>query len=84
MVANTSMRLKERVGGAAYAASFLRQINKFEFSDLRLTVDGDAKTVGSVIVSNVQRYAPRWVTAPGAKLTAPNLHVCHVAPHTIE
>lgn len=83
MVANTSMRLKERIGGAAYAVSFFRQLIDFEFSDLRLTVDGDTRTVGSVIVSNVQRYAPHWVTAPGAKLTAPTLHVCHVAtPHT--
>lgn len=61
MVANTNMRLKEHIGGAAYAASFFRQLIDFKFSDYRLTMDGDTKTVGSVIVSNVQRYAPRCV-----------------------
>lgn len=80
MIANTSMRLKNHIGTAAYAVSFFQQLIDFEFSDYHLTVDGDAKTVGSVIVSNVQRYAPRWVIAPGADLTEPNLHVCHVAP----
>jgi YegS/Rv2252/BmrU family lipid kinase len=79
MIANTNLRLKKCIGGAAYAAAFFRQLVEFRSSDYRLTMDGDAKTVGSVIVCNVQRYAPRWVIAPGAKLTTPQLHVCHVA-----
>ncbi len=80
MVANASLRLKKHIGAGAYAASFFQQLIDYEYSDYRLTVDGDAKTAASVIVSNVRRYAPRWVIAPGAELTGPNLHVCHVAP----
>ncbi|MFT4564534.1 MAG: diacylglycerol kinase (ATP) [Gammaproteobacteria bacterium] len=79
MVANTNMRLKKRFGAAAYAASFFQQFKNFDFPDYHLTVDGAAKIVGSVIISNVQRYAPHWIIAPGAAITDPKLHVCHVS-----
>lgn len=78
LVAGVRLDLKKRVGAAAYAMSFLKQVKDFEFPEYQLTINDQVHVVGSVIVANASRYAPFWVIAPRADLRHAALDVCHV------
>ena len=48
------------------------------FPSTRISIDGEAHIVGSVIIANARHYGPSWVIAPGADLRHAELHVCRV------
>ncbi len=78
LVAQVDLELKKRIGAAAYAASFFRQLRQFDFPGYKLSVDGESHVVGSVIIANARRYAPTWVIAPNADVHTADLQICRI------
>jgi len=67
---------KKRWGKLAYVAEMVRQLGKFPFGRYRVTIDGVAHEVASVVASRGRRYGGKFVLAPAADLSAPTLQVC--------
>jgi YegS/Rv2252/BmrU family lipid kinase len=76
VVANVDLRIKRRLGRAAYVLESLRQLFRFRFPRYRVTVDGQSFDAASVIVAKGHYYAGRYVCAPDARLDEPEFHVC--------
>jgi YegS/Rv2252/BmrU family lipid kinase len=76
VVANVDLRIKRRLGKAAYVLESLRQLFRFRFPRYRVTVDGQSFEAASVIVAKGHYYAGRYVCALEARLDEPVFHVC--------
>jgi diacylglycerol kinase (ATP) len=76
VVANVSPRLKRLFGKGAYVWESLRQLTRFSFPRYRVTVDGVAHEVASVIVARGHFYGGRFIVAPEARLDSDDLYVC--------
>jgi diacylglycerol kinase family enzyme len=65
VVHRLSLRLKRAIGRGAYVAQTLRELGRYSFPPIRLTVDGAATEAGSVIVTKGHFYAGCYTLAPG-------------------
>ena len=64
-----SPAMKRAIGRAAYVTQGLREVLRYRFRPICLTLDGHAEEVGSVIVSKGHLYGGRYELAPGATPT---------------
>jgi YegS/Rv2252/BmrU family lipid kinase len=62
--------LKRALGRGAYVVQSLREMARYRFRPILLTVDGVATEAGSVIVSKGHFYGGSYLLAPGATPTA--------------
>ena len=70
-------RVKRLIGKGAYVAETLVQLATRPDHRYRVTLDdGEAQEVASVIVAKGHFYGGRFICAPDARLTEPELHVC--------
>ncbi|HET8727374.1 MAG TPA: diacylglycerol kinase family protein [Alphaproteobacteria bacterium] len=76
VVSHVKVRLKRYVGKAAYLLETLSRLIAYPGDLYRVTVDGREMTAASVVVAKSHFYGGRFVLAPGASLTRPDLQVC--------
>ena len=76
VVASVDTGMKRLVGKLAYAWETLRGFFRFDFRPYRLTIDGRTYEVASAVIANGHYYGGRFVCAPEARLSDPDLHVC--------
>lgn len=76
VVAAVDLRVKRRLGKAAYVLEGLRQMARSKPPLLRVTVDGMVFEAAQVVVSKGRFYGGRYLLAPRASLAEPLLHVC--------
>jgi diacylglycerol kinase family enzyme len=75
VVAGLDLGLKRRLGRGAYVWQTLRELPRYPFAPIAVTLDGVATQASSVIVTKGRLYAGRYLVAPGASPTAPGFHV---------
>ncbi len=67
VVHHLDLRLKRRIGKGAYMVGALREMTRYGFPRIRVTLDGATTVeVASVILSKGRLYAGRHLLAPGA------------------
>ena len=76
VVAAVDPRLKRLAGKAAYVVAFAQTLLRFGRRRYRVTVDGTAHEVASVVIANGHYYGGRFTCTPEARLATPELHVC--------
>nr|WP_255635726.1 YegS/Rv2252/BmrU family lipid kinase [Azospirillum sp. 412522] len=77
VVERVDPRVKRLIGKGAYVAETLVQLATRPDHRYRVTLDdGEAREVASVIVAKGHFYGGRFICAPDARLTEPELHVC--------
>ena len=67
--------LKRALGRSAYVVQTLRELVRYDYRPIRVSVDGDSTEVGSVIVSKGTLYAGQYLLAPGARPDEPGFSV---------
>ncbi|PZW47115.1 diacylglycerol kinase family enzyme [Humitalea rosea] len=83
VVAGLDLRLKQRIGRAAYVWQSARELCRYGFPPMTVTLDGAAFQVGSAIVTKGRLYAGRFLLAPAARPDAPGFQVAlfhHAGP----
>ncbi|TCZ59682.1 diacylglycerol/lipid kinase family protein [Roseicella aquatilis] len=75
VVAALDLRLKRRLGRAAYVVQAVREMPRYPFPRLRVEVDGRVQDCASVIVSKGRFYAGRHLLAPAAQPDGPGFQV---------
>lgn len=75
VVARLDLRLKRRIGCAAYVVESLRQMARYDFAPIVVTCDGIASTAASAIVTKGRLYAGRYCIAPDARPDMPGFQV---------
>jgi YegS/Rv2252/BmrU family lipid kinase len=70
VVQQLPLPLKRALGRGAYVVQSLREMARYRFGRILLTVDGVATEAGSVIVSKGHFYGGCYLLAPGATPTA--------------
>jgi diacylglycerol kinase family enzyme len=75
VVAGLDLGLKRRIGRAAYVWQSLRELPRYGFPRIGVTLDGVAGVASSVIVTKGRLYAGRYQVAPGADPTNAGFHV---------
>jgi diacylglycerol kinase (ATP) len=75
VVAKLDLRLKRRVGRAAYVLQSLREMPRYGFAPITVELDGVASQAASVIVTKGRLYAGRYRIAPAAKPAEPGFQV---------
>jgi YegS/Rv2252/BmrU family lipid kinase len=68
-------RLKRMLGRGAYVAQSMREMMRYRFPPLAVTVDGVAMQAGSVIVSKGRLYGGPYLLAPEASPKRPGFSV---------
>lgn len=81
VVERVDPRVKRLIGKGAYVAETLVQLATRPDHRYRVTLDegenwGEPQDVASVIVAKGHFYGGRFICAPDARLTEPELHVC--------
>ncbi|PWC34457.1 lipid kinase [Azospirillum sp. TSO35-2] len=77
VVERVDPRVKRRIGKGAYVLETLVQLAVRPDHRYRVSLDGGpAEEVASVIVAKGHFYGGRFICAPDARLTEPELHVC--------
>ncbi|MDR6771424.1 diacylglycerol kinase family protein [Azospirillum sp. BE72] len=81
VVERVDPRVKRLIGKGAYVAETLVQLATRPDHRYRVTLDdgenwGEPQEVASVIVAKGHFYGGRFICAPDARLTEPELHVC--------
>lgn len=76
VVRHVKSAVKKRWGKLAYIAEMFRQLGTFPFRPYRVTIDGVACEVASVVAARGRRYGGKFVLAPAADLKSPTLQVC--------
>ncbi|PGH54418.1 lipid kinase [Azospirillum palustre] len=77
VVERVDPRVKRLIGKGAYVAETLVQLATRPDHRYRVTLDdGEAQELASVIVAKGHFYGGRFICAPDARLTEPELHVC--------
>jgi YegS/Rv2252/BmrU family lipid kinase len=59
--------LKRALGRGAYVVQTLREMARYDYTPIRLRIDGQETEAGSVIVSKGTLYAGQYMLAPGAQ-----------------
>jgi len=75
VVANLNLGLKRLIGRSAYVWQTLRELPRYAFPRIEITIDGVATSAASVIVTKGHYYAGRFVLAPAARPVEPGFHV---------
>ncbi len=75
VVASVNLRVKRRLGKAAYGLAILRQLLVDAFPTYRVILDGHPRPAVSVLVANAHFYGGRFVAAPAAGLQTPTFEV---------
>ncbi len=75
VVHNLCIPLKRAIGKGAYVWQTLREMPRYRFPPIRVTMDGVACEAASVIVTKGRLYAGRFLLAPGADPRAEGFHV---------
>nr|WP_211105745.1 YegS/Rv2252/BmrU family lipid kinase [Azospirillum melinis] len=77
VVERVDPRVKRLIGKGAYVAETLVQLATRPDHRYRVILDdGEAQELASVIVAKGHFYGGRFICAPDARLTEPELHVC--------
>jgi YegS/Rv2252/BmrU family lipid kinase len=69
VVLRLPLLLKRALGRSAYVVQSLRELSRYKFGRIGLTVDGVATEAGSVIVTKGHLYGGGYLLAPGASPT---------------
>ncbi len=83
VVAGLDLGLKARIGRAAYVWQSLRELPRYGFPMMTVTLDGVPVRVSSAIVTKGRLYAGRFLLAPGARPDQPGFWVAlfhHTGP----
>lgn len=75
VVANLDLALKRRIGRAAYVWQTIRELPRYPFAPIAVTLDGETHTATSAIITKGRLYAGRYRLAPEAKQGEPGFHV---------
>jgi YegS/Rv2252/BmrU family lipid kinase len=75
VVQKLPLLLKRVLGRPAYVVQSLRELGRYGFGRIAVTIDGIATDAGSVIVSKGHFYGGCYVLAPGASPGAPGFTV---------
>ncbi|WP_439596407.1 diacylglycerol/lipid kinase family protein [Falsiroseomonas sp.] len=75
VVAGLDLRLKRRLGRAAYVLQSLAELPRYRFPPIALRLDGQALEAASVIISKGRFYAGRHLLAPRAQPAQPGFQV---------
>ncbi len=67
--------LKRAIGKGAYVWQTMREMPRYPFAPVTVTLDGREETAASVIVTKGRLYAGRFLLAPGADPRAEGFHV---------
>ena len=67
--------LKRLLGRNAYVAQTLREMLRYSYRPIRLTVDGEPMQAGSVVISKGRLYAGAYKLAPDARPSEPGFSV---------
>lgn len=73
-VAGINLKLKKKVGKAAYVLAGLKVFGRLPKTPYNITVDGEAHTCASAIICNAHYYGGRFVLAPNARITDKTLY----------
>lgn len=74
-IANISLRLKARIGRAAYAVALLRVFLRWERPAITLDVDGETIACEAFYIAKGRFFAGPWSFAPEAAIGDPELHL---------
>jgi YegS/Rv2252/BmrU family lipid kinase len=74
VVAHLNLKLKRKIGKAAYALGSLQQLARPERRLFDARIDGKAENPASLVVARGHFYGGRFVLAPEARLDQPALH----------
>jgi len=83
VVARLDLRLKARLGRAAYVWQAGRELLRYGFPRMTVTLDGEDFSVSSAIVTKGRLYAGRFLLAPDARPAEPGFQVAlfrHAGP----
>ena len=69
VVRNLSLSLKRAIGRASYVLQSMRELGRYAFPPIAVSLDGVVSEAGSVIVSKGRLYAGRYLVAPGCRPT---------------
>ena len=75
VVQRLPLALKRALGRNAYVLQALREVARYRFRPIGVTIDGAATEAGTVIVSKGHFYGGCYTLAPGATPTAPGFTV---------
>ncbi len=75
VVHRLSLRLKRSIGKGAYVLQTLREMARYEYTPIRLRLDGTETEAASAIISKGRLYAGPYLLAPQATPTEPGFHV---------
>lgn len=76
VVARIKPSMKNVLGKAAYVIESLRELLRPQSRRYRVVLAGEETEAAAVVLANGHYYGGRFVLAPGASLTAPELQVC--------
>ena len=76
VVARIRPAMKRLLGKAAYVVEALRELARPQDCRFRVSVAGETFETAAVVLANGHFYGGRFVLAPDASLTAPELQVC--------
>jgi hypothetical protein len=69
VVKNLSLKLKRAIGRTSYVLQSVRELGRYGFPPITVSLDGKCSEAGSVIVSKGSLYAGRYLVAPGCRPT---------------
>ncbi len=75
VVHNLPGRLKRAIGKGAYVWQTMREMPRYPFAPIRVSIGDRVEQVASVIVTKGRLYAGRFLLAPGADPRAEGFHV---------
>ncbi len=75
VVHRLSRPVKRVLGRGAYVVQTLRELPRYRFPPVRLLIDGEPVTAGSVIITKGTLYGGPYLLAPGAAPDAPGFSV---------
>lgn len=75
VVTRLDLRLKRRIGRAAYVWQSLRELPRYDFPPISVELDGAPVAAASVIVTKGRLYAGRYRIAPDAQPLEPGFQV---------
>jgi diacylglycerol kinase (ATP) len=75
VVQHLSLLLKRAIGRNAYVVQAAREVIRYRFRPIGVTIDGVETEAGTVIVSKGHFYGGRYILAPSATPTAPGFTV---------
>lgn len=75
VVERLDLGLKRRIGRAAYVWQSLRELPRYDFPPIAVTLDGTARQATSAIVTKGRLYAGRYRIAPEARPMEPGFQV---------